>query len=309
MKDQGNVLYEKTPLNIDILFQKFNPFVKALALNLCGNTAEAEDAVQDAWITVFTHSHQLRQVDSFLPWLKRIVINSCHQLTRKGKRTVFVEELPENDKMIEDSVELKFEKNAERDTLYGILAVLPLHLRETVMLRYLTGYNSYDQIAEITGVPLGTVRSRLSDSKKKLSKLWNRSDDFDSSAFEQNQYWNSYYSEICPGAYHDKNLLANLYDHLAADLKLVFTSGKKAVGSGVFKLGMEDDFAHGSSIKTVDFCSTSGDLSVLKVTFSNDPDFPTHCPSNSYMTFLRNKNELSQVRLYHAERETASEFC
>jgi RNA polymerase sigma-70 factor (ECF subfamily) len=222
---------------------------------------------------------------------------------------VFVEELPDSDKMIEESVELKFEKNGDRDALYGILSELPLQLRETVMLRYLTGYNSYDQIAAITGVPVGTVRSRLSDSKKKLSNLWKQSDDMDSSAFKHNQYWNNYYQEICPGAYHDKNLLSNFYAHLAQDLKLVFTSGKTAYGRSIFKWGMEDDFEHGSSIKTVDFCSTSGDLTVLKVSFSNNPDFPSHCPPNSYLTFLRKANELSEIRLYHAEREINSEFC
>jgi RNA polymerase sigma-70 factor (ECF subfamily) len=308
MKNRANVQREEAHLNINFLFQKFNPFVQAMALKLCDNTAQAEDAVQDAWITVFTHTHQLRQADSFLPWLKRIVINSCHQLTRKGKRMVLVEELPDSDKMIEESVELKFEKNGDRDSLYGILTELPLPLRETVMLRYLTGYNSYDQIAAITGVPVGTVRSRLSDSKKKLSKLWKGSDDLDSSAFDRNQYWNNYYQEICPGAYTDKKLLADLYAHVAGDLKLVFTSGKTAVGRSVFKWGIEDDLEHGSSIKTVDVFSTSGDLTVLKVSFSNSPEFPDHCPPNSYMTFLRRENELAEIRLYHAEREVSSEF-
>jgi hypothetical protein len=71
---------------------------------------------------------------------------------------------------------------------------------------------------------------------------------------------------------------------------------------------MEDDFEHGSSIKAVDVCSTSGDLTVLQVSFNNSPEFPDHCPPNSYMTFLRKKNELSEIRLYHAEREVNSEF-
>lgn len=309
MKNHRNAHQEGSHLNINYLFQKFNPFVQALALKICGNTAEAEDAVQDAWVTVFTHGHQLRQADSFLPWLKRIVINSCHQLTRKGKRTILVEELPDNDKMIEESVEVKFEKAANRDALYGILAKLPLHLRETVMLRYLTGYNSYDQIAAITGVPVGTVRSRLNDSKKKLSTLWMQSDDIDSSAFKENQYWNSFYKEICPGGYTDRNLLATLYSHIAQDLNLVFTSGKSVTGRSVFERGIEDDLEHGSSIKTVDICSTSGDLTVLKVTFANSSEYPLHCPPESYLTFLRNEDQLSEIRLYHAERKVSSEFC
>jgi len=309
MKKEENVLQGENELNINHLFQKFNPFVQALALQICGNTAEAEDAVQDAWVTVYTHGHQLRERDSFLPWLKRIVINSCHQSTRKGKRTIFVDELPASDKMIEECIESKFEKVGNRDALYGILAELPVHLRETIMLRYFTGYNSYDQIAAITGVPIGTVRSRLSDSKKKLSHLWKHYEDIDSSAFRKSQYWNSFYNEVCPGAYTDNNLLSNLYAHISPDLQLVFTSGKTAIGRNVFKQGIEDDFEHGSSIESVDLCSTSGNLTVLKVTFSNSSLFPMHCPPNSYMTFIRKENELSAIKLYHAERDVDSDFC
>lgn len=309
MKQPDNVRREIPQLNINFLFKKFNPFVQALALQICGNTAEAEDAVQDAWITVFTHGHQLRQADLFLPWLKRIVINSCHQLTRKGRRTVLVEELPESDKMIEDSIELKFEQNGRRDTLHTVLAELPVHLRETVMLRYLTGYNSYDHIAVITGVPVGTVRSRLSDSKKKLSKLWKLSEDADPTAFAKDQYWNKYYEEICPGAYKDKNLLSDLYDHIAGDLKIVFTSGKTVIGRRMFELGIEDDMDHGSFIRSVDQCSSSGNLTVLKVTFANNPDFPSHCPPGAYLTFIRKNDQLSEMKMYHAARRVDSDFC
>lgn len=299
---------EGSHLNISSLYKKFNPFVQALALQLCGNTAEAEDAVQDAWITVFTHGHQLRQIESFLPWLKRIVINSCHQLTRKGGRTILIDDWPEDHKMIEDSVESKLERSADRDRLYSILTGLPVQLRETVMLRYFTGYNSYDQIAAITSVPVGTVRSRLNDSKKKLSGLWKQSGDMDSAVFSAGQHWDSYYREVCPGAYTDPNLLASLYAHIAEDLKIVFTSGKTAFGSKIFKWGIEDDLEHGSSIKTVDHCSTSGDLTVLKVTFSNSDEFPLHCPPNSYVTFLRKENKLSEMKLYHSPRVVNSEF-
>jgi RNA polymerase sigma factor (sigma-70 family) len=309
MKNKDILQRDTNDLNINYLFRKFNPYVQAIALNLCGNTAAAEDAVQDAWITVVTHGHQLRQTESFLPWLKRIVINSCHQLNRKEKRTVLVDELPDTDKMIQESVETKFELLAKRDALHGILTELPLHLRETVILRYLTGYNSYDQIAAITGVPVGTVRSRLSDGKKKLSKLWNHSNDIGSSAFEMDKYWNAFYQEVCPGAYNHRNLLSDLYSHVAYDMKLVFTSGNIAVGRSVFQQGIQDDMEHGSRIVSVDNCCTSGDLTVLKVSFLNSKEFPQHCPQNSYLTFLRKDNELAEMKLYHSQRLVNSEFC
>ena len=296
------------PLNIKFLYKEFNPFVHALALQLCSNNAEAEDAVQEAWIKVFTHSHQLKQRELFLPWLKRIVINSCHQSTRKRARTLLVDQWPECHKMIEESVEIEFEKIADRDRLHAILAQLPLQVRETVMLRYFTGYNSYEQIAAITGVPVGTVRSRLNDSKKKLSKLWKQPDDLDREAYSKSNYWDAFYQEVFPGAYTDRNVLSNLYSHIADDLKIVFTSGKKAFGYKVFQAGIEDDLEHGSSVKMVEDCSSVGDLTVLKLIFSNSEEFPLHCPANSYVTFLREKNKLSEMRLYHSERTVLSDF-
>lgn len=296
------------PLNISFLYKKFNPFVQALALQLCSNNAEAEDAVQEAWIKVFTHSHQLKHPELFLPWLKRIVINSCHQSTRKRAKTLLVDQWPESDKMIEESVEWNFEKLSDLDRLYGILTELPLQIRETVMLRYFTGYNSYEQIAAITGVPIGTVRSRLNDSKKKLLKLWKHSDDLDMESHNNSNYWNAFYKDVCPGAYTDRNLLKNLYEHISDDLKIVFTSGKKAFGYKVFRAGIEDDLEHGSSMQLVEDCSSSGNLTILKVLFSNSEEFPDHCPASSYITFLRDKNKLSEMKLYHTERLVESDF-
>jgi RNA polymerase sigma factor (sigma-70 family) len=296
-------------LNINLLFEQFNPYVKMIALHICGNTAAAEDAVQEAWVTAFTHLHQLRHAEAFLPWLKRIVINSCYQLLRKEKRTLLVTELPKSDKMVEDSVEMKFEKIAERDTLHAVLSELPLHLRETVILRYLSGYNSYDKIAAITGAPIGTVRSRLNDSKKKLSKLWKERSDANSSVFEAAKYWDEFYQTVCPGVYTDTNLKSALTRHLAPDMKMVFTSGKTAIGRGIFEQGLRDDLEHGSRITAVDNCCTSGDLTVLKVSFTNSEAFPEHCPANSYLTLLRKDAALTEMRLYHAERAVNSEFC
>lgn len=71
--------------NFNELFYRYNAQVRTIALKICGNTAAAEDAVQDAWIAAYTNIHQLRSSDAFLPWLKRIVTNSCYQLLRSNR--------------------------------------------------------------------------------------------------------------------------------------------------------------------------------------------------------------------------------
>lgn len=285
------------------LFYLYNAHVRTIALKICGNTAAAEDAVQDAWVAAYTNIHQLRSSDAFLPWLKRIVMNSCYQLLRSDRYLLLTEAIPVSDRLIQDSIESKFEQVAERDRLYTVLSSLPLHLRQTVMLRYLSGYTSYVEIAAITGVPVGTVRSRLSDSKKKLASLLNKQFDPGPHEFRSSLYWNDFYREVCPGIYRHPNLLSDFFNHINEDLNIVFTSGKTVVGKNIFEESVYDDMEHGSRLATVESCTTSGDLTLLKVTFENSPEYPWHCPPNSYLTFLRKKGKLTRMRLYHAERQ------
>ena len=84
MKTAKQSLQSENKPNFNELFYRYNAHVRAIALKICGNTAAAEDAVQDAWITAYTNIHQLRSSNAFMPWLKRIVINSCYQLLRNG---------------------------------------------------------------------------------------------------------------------------------------------------------------------------------------------------------------------------------
>src|ERR1700753_1359032 len=82
------------------LFYRYNAQVRAIALNICGNTAAAEDADQDAWVAAYTNIHQLLSADAFLPWLKQIVRNSCYQLLRSDRYIQLTESLPVSDKLI-----------------------------------------------------------------------------------------------------------------------------------------------------------------------------------------------------------------
>jgi len=294
--------------NFNELFYRYNVHARAIALKICGNTAAAEDAVQDAWIAAYTNIHQLRSSDAFLPWLKQIVRNSCYQLLRRDRNIVLTASIPVSDKLIQDSIESKFEQVAERDRLYTVLSSLPLPLRQTVMLRYLSGNTSYVEIAAITGVPVGTVRSRLSDSKKKLANLLNQPFDPGSDEFKSSLYWNDFYREVCPGAYRHPNLLSDFFNHIGDDLNIVFTSGKTVVGKSIFEESVFDDMEHGSKLATVESCITSGDLTLLKVAFENSREHPSHCPPNSYLTFLREKGKMIRMRLYHSAREVVSTF-
>ena len=63
----------------------------------------------------------------------------------------------------------RIERLELRDWIWGALQRLPEPLRVSAMLRYFGSYDSYDEVATILGVPIGTVRSRLSEAKVKLA--------------------------------------------------------------------------------------------------------------------------------------------
>jgi RNA polymerase sigma factor (sigma-70 family) len=296
----------------EILFSRYRAPIYHLALSICGNTPLTEDAVQEAFIIAFINIQQLRDPKLFAPWLKRIVTNCCYQLLRKENRYFSYEHLPEKFHLIENSIEDKLNNLANRDALYTALSGIPEKHRFTLMLRYLSNYNSYKEIAEITGVPIGTVRSRLSEGRKQLSARWNNQDDTDHKEFANNGYWNDFYNDIFPQIYTDESYLPKMLSHIEPDMKLIFTSGKIVHGRKVFEESFYDDFAHGSRVSCVNSCISSGNLSVLNLSFENSSEHPHHCPANSFLTVLRSKGKASTIRLFHAMREdmpVQSQFC
>lgn len=286
----------------DILFNRYRAEIYHIALSICGNTAFVEDAVQDAFITAFLNIQQLRDPKSFFFWLKRIVQNCCYQAFRKEKLSFAYDEIPERIQQAEDSIADRLDHLTMRDTLYAALSGLPEHHRITLMLRYLSEYSSYQQIAEITGVPVGTVRSRLSEGRKYLSARWRTLDDMDDHEFSRNCYWNDFYSGIFPEIYIDQRCLPKMLSHIKTDMKLVFTSGKTVTGRKIFEESIYDDFEHGSRVSGVTSCISSGNLSVMNLSFENSPEHPNHCPPSSFISVFRLKDDLSTMRLFHASR-------
>jgi RNA polymerase sigma-70 factor (ECF subfamily) len=127
-----------------------------LAGYLLGDATEAEDAVQDALTRSWQAWATLRDQERFEPWFDRILVNVCRDRLRK-RRGARIEEL--NDELAvyaEDPFKAALAKN-EVDKL---MHVLNPDQRVVVSLRFWKDL-SLQQIADLLGVPLGTVQSRL----------------------------------------------------------------------------------------------------------------------------------------------------
>jgi RNA polymerase sigma factor (sigma-70 family) len=287
---------------LNSLFDSCRPQVWSIALGICGNTPAAEDAVQDALVLAYTRLSQLKDPAAFLPWVCQIVRNCCYQALRKEKAIASREPMPASDSLIEDSIEQHYDRLATRDSLYTSLSLLPEHLRSTMLLRYLSDYSSYQQIAEIMAIPVGTVRSRLHEGKKQLRQFWDASSYRDGSEYQASAYYNQLYTSLLIDMYKDPACLKEMFGHIDSDLELIFTSGKTARGRNVFVLSTYDDMEYGSCISRVDSCISSGNMSVLNVSFTNSPEFPNHCPPGSFLVLHRKQEKVTRMRMFHAHR-------
>jgi RNA polymerase sigma factor (sigma-70 family) len=145
----------------------------ALARWLTGNRADAEDVVQDSFRRAFRGIGNLSDGNA-RAWVLTIVRHAAYQWLRKNRPAarIFVEDLESvtpsgsGERDVETPEEALITKT-EATRLEAAIAALPVIPRETLVLREVQGL-AYREIAEVTGVPIGTVMSRLARARGQL---------------------------------------------------------------------------------------------------------------------------------------------
>jgi RNA polymerase sigma factor (sigma-70 family) len=144
-----------------------------LARWLMKNQEDAEDMVQESYLRAFRFFASYRDGANCRSWFLRIVRNTCYTAlgTReiKDRQVVLDSEAEE----IEDSSPLPsviLSKRATVEAVREAIAALPVDFREVVVLRELEGL-AYKEISEVSGVPIGTVMSRLARARHQLSLM------------------------------------------------------------------------------------------------------------------------------------------
>jgi RNA polymerase sigma-70 factor (ECF subfamily) len=129
----------------------------AIAYRILRDVERAQDAVQQAFLLAWRELPKLRDVERFEVWLHRLVVNACYEDVRRYRRwSSNVRELPvEGPIGADDTVSID-----DRDALERAFRRLSAEHRAVVVLHHHVGF-PLASIAEITGVPVGTVKSRL----------------------------------------------------------------------------------------------------------------------------------------------------
>lgn len=162
----------------DVIQRSLQGRVCSFVHHAIGDDPEAEDLVQEAFLSLWVNLGRIRSEEHLLPYLYRIVRNLCYDRLRHRQRTRSL-----------------FDRDGEAGTAVGLAQALagpaadevvhwkllgrrveqameklpPCH-REALHLRFREGF-SYEQLAEATGVDLGTVKSRLHHARRLLAAL------------------------------------------------------------------------------------------------------------------------------------------
>jgi RNA polymerase sigma-70 factor (ECF subfamily) len=149
--------------------------VYTVAYRIMGETEAAADATQDAFISAYRKLHQFRG-DSFKSWLMRIVTNACYDELRRRKRRPAdsIEEMYESQPAAEvplhsqqENPEVSAQRHELTAAIQDCIDALPYDQRVIAVLADVEEY-AYLEIVEMTGLALGTVKSRLSRARGRL---------------------------------------------------------------------------------------------------------------------------------------------
>ena len=142
-----------------------------LARWLTRNEDDAQDAVQEAYLRAFRFFDGYRGGDG-KSWLLEIVRNTCFTFHRREKRNVMsvvFDEASHTPAVSPPNAEEALVKASKRSIMQNCIEGLPDAFREVLVMRELEEM-SYQQIADVAGLPVGTVMSRLSRARKRLEE-------------------------------------------------------------------------------------------------------------------------------------------
>jgi len=166
------------------LVRLYEKKVLALTNRMCRNASDAEEAAQEAFLAAWQGLPSFRGDASFSTWLYRLASNACVDLLRRENRHRDAAGPSLNDEELNIDVtdaaptpQEAAERAELRSQIEAGLAALPEEYRSVLVLREIH-QRSYDEIADILTLDVGTVKSRISRGRKKLRNFLVESGNF-----------------------------------------------------------------------------------------------------------------------------------
>ncbi|MEA5533024.1 sigma-70 family RNA polymerase sigma factor [Crocosphaera sp. XPORK-15E] len=163
------------------LLHRYQSHVDRILYHLAPDWQDRADLAQEVWIRVYRNIKRLNEPMKFRGWLSRIATNLFYDELRKRKRVSHPISLDAPRRVEDGEIEWDIVSDYPSpdddlttrefyDRLQVAIADLPEAFRTTIVLREIEGL-AYEEIAEMTGVSLGTVKSRIARARAKLQSV------------------------------------------------------------------------------------------------------------------------------------------
>ena len=152
---------------LDDYIKEYGRRLFGLCMSLCRDRTGAEDLYQETWLKALKNMHRYDPSMAFEPWLAKICVNTYKNILRRMRVSPFADFESEEEKrrQMESVPAAETDHVALRDAIDR----LPEKLRLTVILFYFRDM-SLAETAAVLGIPVGTVKSRLAEARKRLKE-------------------------------------------------------------------------------------------------------------------------------------------
>ncbi|MEU5780898.1 RNA polymerase sigma factor [Micromonospora lupini] len=282
---------------LGVLLTRHEAGMRAVALSMLGYGPDAEDAVQDALVTALRRIGEVRDPAAVGPWLRTIVRNNARMALR-GPRPVPVAEpdwfaQPATSPTPEEALD----RAAMRDWVWHALGELSEPDRLVTLLRYFSDASSYEQIAAVCGVPVGTVRSRLSHARRALAGgLRTAATEAHADVRAAGDArWREGHDMIGTAMRGDFDRVVR--ESWWPDAEMVVAGGPRG-GRDLAVRGMTSDLEAGIRQRLRNVVA-SGDVLIWETDLISPPDDPEHCPPAALWLQQLHEGRVRRFTLFH----------
>lgn len=288
---------------LGLLFERHRARLYAHALQHLGHGADAQDAVQDTFVIAIRRIGALRDADAVAGWLHTVLRSVCFSRLR-GTRDVPVPAFPDEPDRAAETPEAAIESLAMRDWVWTAIGRLSEPLRVATMLRHFSSTSSYEEIAAICGVPVGTVRSRLNEGRRRLGDellRTARAAHGDAAAFEEAER-----RRLLDGIDHfDRTMSHDRYlEGIHEDVEVQSSRGFLLHGRDQFHEAVLSDAEAGVGFAPTRIVAGPG-ITIVEARFVNPPHDPFHCPPETTQVHFR-ANGLTHRQVWYLSPRPAA---
>lgn len=166
-------LSKNQPYLFGILLDRYQTAFLRKAQSVLGSKEDAEDVMQETFIKIYRYADkfQVQEGASFKSWGYKILLNTAftrYQKMKKHRGAIFNPD-PEWYEVMADTKTQQFEKDENKDYLSSVFSRMPEHLGRVLKLHFIEGLPQ-EEIAQIEGVSVGAIKTRVHRAKKEFKK-------------------------------------------------------------------------------------------------------------------------------------------